>query len=296
MARLEGSMVAIVTPMKDGAVDLRALKELVEWQIAEGTDGLVPCGTTGEGATLTAKERGEVIRATIEVARGRAVIIAGAGSNATHEAIESVKMAKELRADAALVVTPYYNKPTPEGLYRHYMAIWEATRFPVVAYNVPSRTSVDMGPETVARLAKAGAIAGIKEATANLDRQVQLVEKVGKDAIAYLSGDDFTVLPYIACGGQGVISVIGNIAPRAMKELVVAARRGDLAKALDKQVAMADLNRMMFVETNPGPVKAAVALLGKATGELRLPLAPVSDANLAKIKDAMQRFGLLKSA
>ena len=294
MARLEGSMVAIVTPMKDGAVDLRALKELVEWQIAEGTDGLVPCGTTGEGATLTAKERAEVIRATIEVARGRAAVIAGAGSNATHEAIESVKMAKELRADAALVVTPYYNKPTPEGLYRHYMAIWEATRFPVVAYNVPSRTSVDMGPETVARLAKAGAIAGVKEATANMDRQVQLVEKVGKDKIAYLSGDDYTVLPYIACGGHGVISVVANIAPRAMKELVVAARKADLARALEKQVAMAELNRMMFVETNPGPVKAAVALLGKATGELRLPLAPVSDANLAKIREAMQRFGLLK--
>jgi 4-hydroxy-tetrahydrodipicolinate synthase len=295
MARLEGSMVAIVTPMKDGAVDLRSLRELVEWQIYEGTDGLVPCGTTGEGATLTAKERAEVIRTTIDAARGRAVVIAGAGSNATHEAIESVKMAKELKADAALVVTPYYNKPTQEGLYRHYMAIWEATRFPVVAYNVPSRTSVDMVAETVARLAKAGAIAGIKEATANLDRQVQLVEKVGKGAIAYLSGDDFTVLPYIACGGQGVISVIGNIAPRAMKELVSAARKGDLARALDKQVAMAELNRMMFVETNPGPVKAAVALLGKATGELRLPLAPVSDANLAKVRDAMVRFGLLKA-
>jgi 4-hydroxy-tetrahydrodipicolinate synthase len=296
MARLEGSMVAIVTPMKDGAVDLRALRELVEWQIFEGTDGLVPCGTTGEGATLTARERADVIRTTIEAARGRAVIIAGAGSNATHEAIESVKMAKELRADAALVVTPYYNKPTPEGLYRHYMAIWEATRFPVVAYNVPSRTSVDMGPETVARLAKAGAIAGIKEATANMDRQVQLVEKVGKSAIAYLSGDDYTVLPYVACGGHGVISVVANVAPRAMKELVVAARKPDLAKALEKQVAMAELNRMMFVETNPGPVKAGVALLGKATGELRLPLAPVSDANLAKIKDAMVRFGLLQAA
>jgi 4-hydroxy-tetrahydrodipicolinate synthase len=293
MARLEGSMVAIVTPMKDGAVDLKALRELVEWQIFEGTDGIVPCGTTGEGATLTAKERGEVIRATVEQARGRAVVIAGAGSNATHEAIESVKLAKELKADAALVVTPYYNKPTPEGLYRHYTAIWEQARFPVVAYNVPGRTSVDMLPDTVARLAKSGAIVGIKEATANMDRQVQLVERVGKNGLAFLSGDDFTVLPYIACGGHGVISVIGNIAPRAMKELVVAARKPDLARALDKQVAMAELNRMMFVETNPGPVKAGVALLGKATGELRLPLAPVSDANLAKIRDAMQRFGLL---
>jgi 4-hydroxy-tetrahydrodipicolinate synthase len=289
-------MVAIVTPMKDGAVDLRALRELTEWQLAEGTDGIVPCGTTGEGATLTAQERADVIRTVVETVRGRALVIAGAGSNATHEAIESVKTAKALKADAALVVTPYYNKPTPEGLYRHYLAIWEAARFPVVAYNVPSRTSVDMLPDTVARLVKAGAIAGIKEATANMDRQVQLVERIGKDAIAFLSGDDFTVLPYIACGGHGVISVVGNVAPRAMKALVVAARRGDLAKALEAQAAMAELNRAMFVETNPGPVKAGVALLGKASGELRLPLAPVSDASLAKVREAMVRFGILKLA
>jgi 4-hydroxy-tetrahydrodipicolinate synthase len=292
MARLEGSMVAIVTPMKGGVPDLRALRDLTEWQLSEGTDGIVPCGTTGEGATLTAAERAEVIRTVVETVRGRATVIAGAGSNATHEAIESVKTAKALGADAALVVTPYYNKPTQEGLYRHYVAIREACGFPVVAYNVPSRTAVDLLPETVARLAKAGAIVGIKEATANMDRQVQLVERVGKGKLAFLSGDDFTVLPYIACGGDGVISVIGNIAPRAMKELVVAARSGDHARALDAQVAMAELNRMMFVETNPGPVKAAVALLGKASGELRLPLAPVSDASLAKVREAMVKFGL----
>ncbi|HET9594516.1 MAG TPA: 4-hydroxy-tetrahydrodipicolinate synthase [Anaeromyxobacteraceae bacterium] len=290
--RFQGSLVAIVTPMRDGAVDLRALRELVEWQLAEGTDGIVPCGTTGEGVTLTAQERADVIRTVVEAVRGRAAVIAGAGSNATHECIDAVKRAKELRADAALVVTPYYNKPTQEGLYRHYLAIHEATRFPVVAYNVPSRTSGDILPETVARLAKAGAIVGIKEATANMDRQVQLVERVGKDAISYLSGDDFTVLPYVACGGHGVISVISNIAPRAMKELVEAARSGAMAKALEKQVAMAELNRAMFIETNPGPVKAAVALLGRAGPELRLPLAPVSDANLAKVREAMTRFGL----
>jgi 4-hydroxy-tetrahydrodipicolinate synthase len=292
MARLEGSMVAIVTPMKGGATDLKALRELVEWQLAEGTDGIVPCGTTGEGATLTAAERADVIRTVVETVRGRAAVIAGAGSNATHEAIESVKMAKQLKADAALVVTPYYNKPTQEGLYRHYVAIQEAARFPVVAYNVPSRTSVDLLPDTVARLAKAGAIVGIKEATANMDRQVQLVEQIGKGKIAFLSGDDFTVLPYVACGGDGVISVVGNIAPRAMKDLVVAARKPDLPKALELQVGMAELNRMMFVETNPGPVKAAVALLGRASGELRLPLAPVSEANLAKVRAAMVKFGL----
>src|SRR5512143_163306 len=247
--RFQGSLVAIVTPMKDGALDLRALRELVEWHLAQGTDGIVPCGTTGEGVTLTPQERVEVVRTVVETVRGRAAVVAGAGSNATHECIDAVKRVKELRADAALVVTPYYNKPTQEGLFRHYMAIWESTRFPIVAYNVPSRTSVDLLPDTVARLAKAGAIVGIKEATANMDRQVQLVEQVGKGKIAFLSGDDFTVLPYVACGGDGVISVVGNIAPRAMKELVVAARKPDLARALDLQVGMAALNRMMFVET-----------------------------------------------
>ena len=294
--RLEGSMVAIVTPMKDAAVDLKSLRELCEWQLSEGTDGIIPCGTTGESATLTAVERYQVVKAVVEQVRGRALVIAGAGSNATHEAIDGVKAARELKADAALVVTPYYNKPTQEGLFRHYQAIWEAARFPVVAYNVPSRTAVDLLPETVARLVKAGAICGIKEATANLDRQVQLVELCGADGLAYLSGDDFTVLPYIACGGHGVISVVANIAPRAMKELVVACRKGDFATGLKLQVAMAELNRMMFVETNPGPVKAGVALLGRAGGELRLPLAPVSEASLKKVRDAMIRFGLLGQA
>jgi 4-hydroxy-tetrahydrodipicolinate synthase len=296
MPRIQGSLVAIVTPMRGGAVDLEALRALVEWQLAEGTDGIVPCGTTGEGVTLTAHERAQVVRTVVEAVRGRALVVAGAGSNATAECIESVKRAKELGADAALVVTPYYNKPTQEGLYRHYLAIWEATRFPIVAYNVPSRTSGDLLPETVARLARAGAIVGIKEATANLDRQVQLVEKVGKDAIAYLSGDDFTVLPYIACGGHGVISVVSNLAPRAMKDLVVAARKGDLARALELQVAMAELNRAMFLETNPGPVKAAVALLGRCAPEIRLPLVMPADATVAKVRDAMIRFGLQLAA
>ena len=290
--RFEGSFVAIVTPMKEGRVDLRGLRELAEWQLAEGTDGIVPCGTTGEGVTLTAQERADVIRTVVEACRGKAPVIAGAGSNATHECIEGVKRARELGADAALVVTPYYNKPTQEGLYRHYLALYEATRFPIVVYNVPSRTSGDILPETVARLARAGAIVGIKEATANMDRQVQLVERVGKDALAYLSGDDFTVLPYIACGGHGVISVVANVVPRAFKELVSAALKGDLAAALERQVAMAELNRAMFIETNPGPVKAAVALLGRAGPEIRLPLVPVAEGSLARIRDAMTRFGL----
>jgi 4-hydroxy-tetrahydrodipicolinate synthase len=176
------------------------------------------------------------------------------------------------------------------------MKIWDSVGFPVVAYNVPSRTSVDLLPETVERLVKAGAIAGIKEATASMDRQVQLVERCGRDSIAYLSGDDFTVVPYIACGGHGVISVIGNVAPRAMKELVAAALKGDHAAALAKQVAMAELNRLMFIETNPGPVKAAVALLGKAGPEIRLPLWQVSEPSLKKIRDAMVGFGLVVAA
>jgi 4-hydroxy-tetrahydrodipicolinate synthase len=290
--RIHGSLVAIVTPMKEGAVDLKALRGLVEWQLAEGTDGLVPCGTTGESVTLTAQERADVVRTVLEVAKGKVPVVAGAGSNATAECIESVRRVKELGADAALVVTPYYNKPTQEGLYRHYLAIWEATRFPIVAYNVPGRTCGDILPETVARLARAGAIVGIKEATANLDRQIQLVERIGKDAISYLSGDDFTVLPYVACGGHGVISVVANVAPRAMHDLVAAARRGDHATALDLQVKMAELNRMMFVETSPGPVKAALAALGRAAPEIRLPLVMPSEANVAKIRDAMVRFGL----
>ena len=291
--RLEGSFVAIVTPFRNGAVDLPALRALVEWQLAEKTDGFVPCGTTGESATLTAQERADVIRTVIETVKGRAPVIAGAGSNATADCIEQVKRAKELGADGALVVTPYYNKPTQEGLFQHYAAVWEAARFPVVAYNVPGRTACDLLPETVARLAKAGAIVGIKEATANLDRQVQLVEKVGKDAIAYLSGDDFTVLPYIACGGHGVISVIGNIAPRAMHDLVAAARKGDFATARKIQLELQPLHRLLFVESNPIPVKHALHLMGRFTAELRLPLVPMTEGNGAKLRDELKRLKLL---
>ncbi len=293
MARFEGSMVAIVTPMKDGAVDLPRLRELASWLIAEGTDVLVPCGTTGETATLSPAEDAEVIRAVVEVARGKVPVIAGAGSNSTHEAIAAVKTARELGADAALVVTPYYNKPTQEGLFRHYAAIAEATRFPVVAYNVPSRTAVDLLPETTARLVKAGHIVGLKDATASMDRQVQLLERIGRDTISYLSGDDFTIAPYVALGGHGVISVVANVAPRATKELVVTARRGDVIGACDRQVKLAELIRAMFVETSPAPAKAALALMGKCSAELRLPLAPVSEASLAKIREALVRFGIL---
>ncbi|HET6440292.1 MAG TPA: 4-hydroxy-tetrahydrodipicolinate synthase [Anaeromyxobacter sp.] len=293
MARFEGSMVAVVTPLRNGEVDLPKLRELVRWLLAEGTEAIVPVGTTGEGATLTGPERAEVIRATVEEAAGRVPVIAGAGSNATREAIQSVQLAKELKADAALVVTPYYNKPTQEGLFQHYLAIAEATRFPVVAYNVPSRTAVDLAPDTTARLVKAGAIVGLKDATGNMDRQVQILERVGGEAISLLSGDDATVAPYLACRGHGVISVVANIAPRAMKELVSAARRGEVAGAVDRQVKMADLIRSLFVETSPAPVKGALSLLGRCTAEVRLPLSPLSEAGLSRVREAMVRFGLL---
>jgi 4-hydroxy-tetrahydrodipicolinate synthase len=293
MARFEGAMVAIVTPMKDGAVDLRSYRELVEWQLAEGTEVLVPCGTTGEGATLTAAEKADVIRTTVEVVRGRAPVIAGAGSNATHEVIEQVKAARALGVDAALVVTPSYNKPTQEGLFRHYQAIAEATRFPVIAYNVPGRTSVDLGVDTTARLAKAGAIAGVKDATGNMDRQVQLLERIGQGGFAFISGDDATIAPYLACGGHGVISVVANVAPRATRDLVAAARRADPKAALERQVKLAELIRSLFLETNPAPCKAALQLMGRCSAEVRLPLAPVTEATLAKVREALGRSGLL---
>jgi len=293
MARFEGSMVAIVTPMKSGEVDLARYRELVEWQVAEGTDCIVPCGTTGEGVTLSPAERTDVLRATVEGVHGRVPVVAGAGSSSTREAIEAVRLAKELHVDGALVVTPPYNKPTQEGLFRHYAAIAEATRFPIIAYNVPSRTSVDLLPETTARLVKAGAIVGLKDATASMDRQIQLLERIGREGMVYLSGDDASAAAYLLLGGHGVISVVANVVPRAMKELVLAARRGETAPAVDRQVRLAELNRAMFIETSPAPVKAALGLMGRASAEVRLPLAPLSEASLARLREAMVRYGVL---
>jgi len=293
MARFEGSMVAIVTPMKSGEVDLARYRELVEWQVAEGTDCIVPCGTTGEGVTLSPAERTDVLRATVEGVHGRVPVVAGAGSSSTREAIEAVRLAKELHVDGALVVTPPYNKPTQEGLFRHYAAIAEATRFPIIAYNVPSRTSVDLLPETTARLVKAGAIVGLKDATASMDRQIQLLERIGREGMVYLSGDDASAAAYLLLGGHGVISVVANVVPRARKELGLAARRGETAPAVDRQVRLAELNRAMFIETSPAPVKAALGLMGRASAEVRLPLAPLSEASLARLREAMVRYGVL---
>ena len=297
--KLQGAMVAIVTPLRDDEPDLASLARAR--RVADprrGPTASSPAAPPARAPRSRCSERADVIRTVVETARGRVKVIAGAGSNATAEAVEGVKLARELGADAALVVTPYYNKPTQEGLYRHYMKIWDAAGFPVVAYNVPSRTSVDLLPETVERLVKAGAIAGIKEATANMDRQVQLVERCGRDAIAYLSGDDFTVLPYIACGGHGVISVIGNIAPRAMKELVVAAVRGDHAAALAQAGGHGRAQPGHVRRDQPGPGQgrggAARARPGRRSG---CRSAQVSRGRASpKIRDAMVRFGLVVAA
>jgi 4-hydroxy-tetrahydrodipicolinate synthase len=291
MARLEGSMVAVVTPMRDGAPDLRALRDLVEWHVSEGTDGIVPCGTTGEGATLTASERADVVRAVVEQVRGRILVIAGAGSNATHEAIESVRMAKELRADAALVVTPYYNKPTPEGLYQHYAAIAGATSLPIIVYNVPGRTGVNVDPATLARLATIPRVVGVKEASGNVTQMAEICRLLPSDFIV-LSGDDALTLPLMAIGGRGIISVASNEVPAEMVQLVEAAERGDFATARRWHDKLLPLMQVNFVEANPVPVKFAMAAMGLCELTYRLPMVPPRPASQEKILDVLKAFGL----
>lgn len=290
--KLQGSMVAIVTPFADGKPDLRALKELVEWQIAEGTDGIIPCGTTGEGATLTAAERHDVIKAVVEAARGRVAVIAGAGSNATHEAIEGVKAAKELKADAALVVTPYYNKPTQEGIYKHYKMIAQSVDLPLVIYNIPGRTGSNIMPETMARLCEVRNIVAVKEASGSMD-QVSDIRRLCGDRLTVLSGDDSLTLPLIALGAKGVISVITNMMPGEMRELVSAALDDNYARARELHYRMLPLMRALFVETNPIPIKHAMSLLKKCSAEVRMPLTPMSPTAADKLKAVMKEMKLL---
>jgi len=288
----QGSMVAIVTPFKKGAVDVEALAKLVEFHVAEGTDGVIPCGTTGESATLSHREHEQVIKIVVEAAAGRMKILAGTGSNNTEEAITLTRFAKQAGADGALLITPYYNKPMPEGLYRHFEAVARAVDIPLVLYNVPGRTSLNMLPETVARCARIPGVVGIKEATASLTQVSKVIELCGPD-FAVLSGDDFTVLPLLAVGGVGVISVTANVVPRDMKAMIQAFRKGDLETARKLHYKMWPINEAMFLETNPIPVKAAVALLGKIEDELRLPLSPLSDTNRQKLRKVLEVYGLL---
>jgi 4-hydroxy-tetrahydrodipicolinate synthase len=286
-----GSMVALVTPFKNGQVDEPALRALARWQIESGTDALVPCGTTGEGATLTSEEHVQVVRACVEEARGRVPVIAGCGSNDTRRTIETVQRAREAKADAALVVTPYYNKPTQEGLFRHFEAVAKQGGLPVVLYNVPSRTSVDMLAETVARCAKLPGVVAVKEASGSIVRIAEIRAAGVADDFAILSGDDMFTLPTMAMGGHGIISVVANIAPAQLAALVDAFNAGDLRKAQAAQTRFSNLVRAMFCETNPLPVKYALSKMGRIGPELRLPLVPVSETGARKVDEALREYG-----
>ncbi|WP_257448800.1 4-hydroxy-tetrahydrodipicolinate synthase [Archangium lipolyticum] len=294
MKTFEGSMTALATPFREGALDEASYRALVRQQIAGGTSVLIPMGTTGEAVTMTPEERFRAIRVVVEEAAGRVQVVGGAGSNSTAEAIEGVKRVREAGADGTLIVTPYYNKPTQAGMVEHFKAIAKAhPGFPIIAYNVPGRTGVDLLPETALRLCDLPEVVAIKEATGNMARTVDLVEKCG-ERLTLLSGDDFTVLPFIACGGKGVISVSSNVAPRMMADLVAAARAGQLARAQELQVRMNELHKLLFIESSPIPVKWALHKLGLFGPELRLPLVPMTEPNAKKLEAELRKLGLLQ--
>ena len=288
-----GAIVAIVTPFKKGKVDEEALRRLIEEQIAAGTDGIAPCGTTGESTTLSHEEHDRVIEITIDAARKRVPVIAGTGSNSTAEALRLTRHAWEAGADAALMVCPYYNRPTQEGLYHHYRTIAEEVPIPIIIYNIASRTGVNMLPETLARLAKIPNIVGVKEASGSLKQMSDVIQLCGP-AFAVLSGDDIFTLALLAIGGKGVISVISNVAPADMAAMVDAFAAGDLQKARALHYRMSPLIDALFIETNPIPVKAALSLMGKIDYELRLPLCRMLPKNEESLKKAMQAYGLIK--
>ncbi|MHB8092963.1 MAG: 4-hydroxy-tetrahydrodipicolinate synthase [Syntrophales bacterium] len=288
-----GAIVAIVTPFKNGKVDEAALRRLVEEQIAGGTDGIAPCGTTGESTTLSHEEHDRVIEIVIDAVKKRVPVIAGTGSNSTAEAIRLTKHAWQAGADAALIVCPYYNRPTQEGLYLHYKAVAEAVPIPIIIYNIPGRTGTNMLPETMARLANIPNIVGVKEAAGSIKQMSDIINLCGPD-FDVISGDDAFTLPLLAIGGKGVISVISNIVPADMAGLVDAFFAGDLQKARELHQRMSPLIDALFIETNPTPVKAALAMMGKIDYELRLPLCRMAEKNESALKKAMQDYGLLK--
>jgi len=289
----KGAIVAIVTPFKNGRVDEEKLRELIEFQIENGTDGIVPCGTTGESPTLSHEEHDRVIEITVDAVKKRVPVIAGTGSNSTAEALRLTEHAREVGADAALMVCPYYNRPTQEGLYQHYKLIAEQVAIPIIIYNIPGRTGVNLLPETMARLAKIPGIVGTKEASGSLKQMHDVIKLCGPDFVV-LSGDDFFTYPLLCLGGHGIISVISNIVPADMAALVDAFAAGNMAKAKEMHFKMAPLVDSLFIETNPVPVKAALAMMGKIEYEVRLPLAKMSDANYEKLRKNMTNYGLLK--
>jgi len=288
----QGSIVAIVTPFKNNKLDEKALTDLIEWHIAEGTHAIVPCGTTGESATLEYEEHYRVIELTVKAVNGRVPVIAGTGANSTSETIMMTKKAKEVGADGALLVVPYYNKPTQEGLYRHYKAVAEAVDIPQVLYNVPGRTAVNMLPSTVARLAGLRNVVAIKEASGNLAQVSEVIRLCG-DRINVLSGDDFTTFPAMALGVKGTISVSANVAPRDVSAMCQYMLDGNIEEARKLHFKLEPLNNAMFIETNPIPVKTALSLMGKIEEEMRLPLCPMAAENKEKLKNILIDYGLI---
>jgi 4-hydroxy-tetrahydrodipicolinate synthase len=290
----QGSIVALVTPFRDGKVDAAGLKSLVEFQIAGGTDGIVPCGTTGESPTLDHDEHKQVIDLVIQTTNKRVPVIAGTGSNSTAEAINLTRHAKHAGADAALIVLPYYNKPTQKGLIEHCRAIADSVELPLILYNIPGRTGINMLPETVAQLADHPNIVGMKEATGNLEQMTQDIVLCG-DKLSFLSGDDTLTLPLMSVGGRGIISVVANIVPQDVSALTRAFLGGDWKRARELHLKLFPLCQAMFYETNPIPVKTALAMMGKIREELRLPLCSMTDANRKKLEAALRAYGILKS-
>ena len=289
----KGSLVALITPMRDdGAIDEAAFRTFVEWQIDQGTDGIVPVGTTGESPTLNHEEHKRIVEIAVEVANGRVPVIAGAGSNSTAEAIELAQHAKNAGAAAALIVTPYYNKPTQEGMFLHFTAIADAVDLPIIIYNIPPRSVIDMSVDTMARLARHANIVGVKDATANLARPLHTRAACGPD-FCQLSGEDHTAISFLAAGGHGCISVTANVAPRLCADMQRAWQDGEIDRAMAIQDRLVPLHDALFAETSPGPVKYAASLLGHGTAHCRLPLAPPAEATRGRVSDAMRRIGLL---
>ena len=287
-----GSIVALVTPFKDGKVDWESLDGLVEFHIKNGTHGIVPCGTTGESATLSHQEHDDVIKAVIKAVKKRVPVIAGTGSNSTEEAVRLTREAEKSGADGALLISPYYNRPTQEGIYQHYKKVAGSVGIPLIVYNIPGRTGSKIEPETLARLSEIKNVAGVKEATGSVDQAIDVV-RLSKAGFGVYSGEDSLTFSLMALGGKGVISTVANIVPKEMAELAQACLKGDWEKGRKLQLQLVPLIRAVFIETNPIPIKTALSLMGKCRGDLRLPLTPMSEGNLKKLKTAMADFGLL---
>ncbi len=287
-----GSMVALVTPFKNGKVDWGSLEGLVEFHIKNGTQGIVPCGTTGESATLTHEEHNDVVKAVVKAAKKKVPVIAGTGSNSTQEAIDFTREAEKAGVEGALLISPYYNRPTQEGIYQHYKKVASTVGIPLIIYNIPSRTGSKIEPETLARLSEIKNIAGVKEATGSVDQAIDVLRLCG-DRLAVYSGEDSLTFSLMALGGKGVISTVANVAPKEMSELTQACMQGDWERGRKLQFQLIPLIRSLFIETNPIPVKTALSLMGKCQGELRLPLTPMAEPNLKKLKQAITDFGLI---